>query len=163
MAKTTKTTTKKTTKTTKATFTANLKTNLKTPALVRKGFRAYVGVFGAAYEAALPRYEKAVKNAAKSYDDYAARGEKLETVATTYAKDTRKNVTNFAKARFEKRSAQLRSFIPQMKASAANDRVVELETEIAKLNKKIVTLAKPAPKKIAKTATTVTEKTTKAA
>ena len=46
-------TTKKTTKTSKVAFTANL----KTPALVRKGFRAYVGVFGAAYEAALPRYE----------------------------------------------------------------------------------------------------------
>lgn len=155
--------TKKTTKTAKANFTANLKTNLKTPAIVRKGFRAYVGVFGAAYEAALPRYEKAVKNATKSYDDYAARGEKLEAVATTYANDTTKTVVEFAKARFEKRSEQLRSFIP----GTAKGRVVELEAEIAKLNKKIGTLAKAAPKTATKTAkkvvTTVTSKTPKAA
>jgi len=150
------TTTKKTTKT-------NFVANLKTPALVRKGFRAYVGVFGAAYEAALPRYEKAVKDVSKSYDDYAARGEKLETAATAYAKDTRKNVTSFAKARFEKRSAQLRSFVP----GSAKGRVVELEAEIAKLNKKIASTAKSTAKKatktVAKTATTVTEKASKAA
>ncbi|MCF6220014.1 MAG: hypothetical protein L3J65_02780 [Robiginitomaculum sp.] len=138
----TKTTTK-TTKTakkieaTKTSFVANL----KTPAIVRKGFRAYVGVFGAAYEAAQPVFDKAVKN----YDDYAARGEKLETVATTYAKDTRKSVTEFAKARFEKRSAQLRSFVP----GAANDRVQELEAEISKLNKKIAGFAKKATKAVA--------------
>jgi len=139
MTSTTKKTTKKT-ETVKTSFVANL----KTPAIVRKGFRAYVGAFGAAYERALPVYEKAVKN----YDDYAARGEKLETVATTYAKDTRKSVTEFAKARFEKRSAQLRSLVP----GAANDRVVELEAEIAKLNKKIVSMAKTTSKKVAKKA-----------
>lgn len=152
----------KTTKTTKASKT-NFTANLKTPAIVRKGFRAYVGVFGAAYEAALPRYEKAVTNATKSYDDYAARGEKLETAATCYAKDTRKNVVSFAKARFEKRSAQLRSFVP----GTAKGRVVELEAEIAKLNKKIATstksAAKSASKKAAKVVTTVTTKAPKAA
>jgi hypothetical protein len=158
MTSTTKNTSKKV-EATKTKFVANL----KTPAIVRKGFRAYVGVFGAAYEAALPRYEKAVKNATKSYDDYAARGEKIETAATCYAKDTRKNVTSFAKARFEKRSAQLRSIVP----GTAKGRVVELEAEIAKLNKKIVSLgktkAKSASKKATKVATTVTSKTAKAA
>ena len=149
--------TKTTTKT--ETVKTNFASNLKTPALVRKGFRAYVGVFGAAYEAALPRYEKAVKTASKSYDDYAARGEKLETAATTYAKDARNNVTSFAKARFEKRSAQLRAFVP----GSAKGRVVELEAEIAKLNKKIATTAKTATKTAKSVATTVTEKTTKAA
>lgn len=134
------------TKTTKTTETVktNFVANLKTPAIVRKGFRAYVGMFGAAYEAATPVFDKAVKN----YDDYAVRGEKLETVATTYAKDTRKTVTEFAKARLTKRSAQLRSFVP----GAANDRVVELEAEIAKLNKKIVTMAKSTAKKVTKKA-----------
>ena len=141
--------TKTTTKTTKAakkaeTAKTNFIANLKTPALVRKGFRAYVGVFGAAYEAAQPVFEKAVKN----YDDYAARGEKLEAVATTYAKDTRKSVTEFAKARFEKRSAQLRALVP----GSANDRVVELEAEISKLNKKIAGFAKSTTKKVAKKA-----------
>lgn len=143
MTKTTKKTTKKT-ETVKTSFVANL----KTPAILHKGVRATIGMYGAAYEAALPVYKKAVKN----YDDYAVRGEKLETVATTYAKDTRKTVTDFAIARFEKRSAQLRAIMPHLKASAANDRVVELEAEIAKLNKKIVSFAKSTSKKVAEKA-----------
>lgn len=133
----------KTTQKTEAVKTSFI-ANLKTPAMVRKGFRAYVGMYGAAYEAAMPVYEKAVKN----YDAYAARGEKLEAVATTYAVNTRKSVTEFAKARFEKRSAQLRALIP----GAANDRVQELEAEIAKLNKKIASMAKTTAKKVAKKA-----------
>ncbi|MBL4855100.1 MAG: hypothetical protein JKY25_12800 [Robiginitomaculum sp.] len=133
---------KKTTKATKYTF--------KTPAAVQKGFRAYVGMFGAAYERAVPVFDKAAKN----YDDYAARGEKLETSATSFVKDARKNVTEFASKRYEMRAAKVRSFFPK----AANDRVVELEAEIAKLNKKIVTLAKKAPKKTAKRVTKVAKK-----
>ncbi len=138
-------------KTTKYTF--------KTPAAVQKGFRAYVGLFGAAYERAVPVFEKAAKN----YDNYAARGEKLETSATSFVKDASKNVSEFASKRYEMRAAKVRSFFPK----AANDRVVELEAEIAKLNKKIVTLAKntakgtakKAPKKAAKSVTKVAKKT----
>jgi len=140
MAKTTKTA-----KTAKMTF--------KTPAIMRKGFRAYVGMYGAAYEAAMPVFNKALKN----YNDYAAKGEMLETAATTYAKDTSKTAREFAASRFEKRSAQLRSFIP----GVANDRTVELEAKIAKLNKKIASLSKTAPKKAAKRVTKVAKKATK--
>ena len=98
MTKTTKTqkakkTTKKATEA-KTSFVANL----KTPAIVRKGFRAYVGMFGAAYEAARPVFDQTIDKAVKNYDDFAANGEKLETVAATYANDTRKNVVDFAKA-----------------------------------------------------------------
>lgn len=134
------------TKTTKKPSTAKtVKTETtKTTAMFRKGFRAYVGVYGAAYEAAMPVFEKAVKN----YDDYAAKGEALETVATTYAKDANKTVRAFATKRFEMRKAQLLSIVP----GAANDRVQELETEIAKLNKKIVKLSKTAPKRATKVA-----------
>jgi len=124
------------------------KTTFKTTDALRKGFRAYVGMYGAAYERVMPVYNKAVKN----YDDYAARGEKLETFAGTFAKDAR----TFATKRFEKRTAQLRSFLP----GAANDRVQELETEISKLNKKIISLSKAAPKKLAKRVTKVTKKAT---
>ncbi len=141
----------KTTKITKYTFT--------TPAAVQKGFRAYVGMFGAAYERAVPVLEKAAKN----YDDYAARGEKLETSATSFVKDTRKTVTEFAAKRYEMRAAKVRSFFPPRAVKAANDRVVELETEIAKLNKKIVALAKKPTKKVlkktTKPVTNVTKKT----
>jgi len=144
-------------KTTKAPKAAP-KMTFKTPAIMRKGFRAYVGMYGAAYEAAVPVFNKAVKN----YNDYAAKGEVLETAATTYANDTTKTARAFVTKRFEKRSAQLRSFIP----GAANDRAAELEAEIAKLNKKIVSLTKTAPKKAAKRVTKVAKtavKTVKAA
>ena len=130
----------KTTKKTKKT----VKTEAKTTAILRKGLRAYVGVYGAAYEAALPVFEKAAKN----YNEYAAKGEVLETLVSTYAKDTNKNVRAFAAKRFEKRAAQLRSFIPAPLKTGANDRVAELETEITKLNKKIVKLSKAAPKRV---------------
>jgi len=92
---------KKTKNTTKYTF--------KTPAAVQKGFRAYVGLFGAAYERAVPVFEKATKN----YDDYAARGEKLETSATSFVKDTSKTVTDFAAKRYEMRAAKVRAFFPK--------------------------------------------------
>jgi len=143
----------KNTKTTKAT-----KYTFKTPAAVQKGFRAYVGLFGAAYERAVPVFEQAAKN----YDDYAVRGEKLETTATSFVKGTRKTVTEFAAKRYELRAAKVRAFFPK----AANDRVVELEAEIAKLNKKIVRpakkMAKKTPKKATKIVTNVTEKTVEA-
>ncbi len=152
MTKATKKTTKKTTK---SSFIA--------PAALRKGLRAYVGLYGAAYEAALPVFDKAVKNVTKNYDEFASKGEKLELVASSYAKDTRKTVTDFAKARFEKRSAQLRSFVP----GAANDRVAQLEAEIAKLNKKIAAktknTSKKATKRVTKVAKTATAKVSKAA
>lgn len=128
----------KTTKTTKRT--------LKTPAALRKGLRAYVGVYGAAYERALPVFEKITKN----YDEFATKGEKLENVASSYAKDLRTK----AKTRLETRAAKIRAFFPK----AANDRVAELEAEIVKLNKKLAAKAKAAPKKTAKRVTKVTKK-----
>ena len=128
----------KTTKTTKRT--------LKTPAALRKGLRAYVGMYGAAYERALPVFEKITKN----YDEFATKGEKLETVATSYAKELRTK----AKSRLETRTAKIRSLFPK----AANDRVAELEAEIAELNKKLATKAKAAPKKATKRVTKVAKK-----
>lgn len=132
---------------TNAKTTETVKTPAKTTEALRKGFRAYVGMYGAAYERALPVFQKAVKN----FDDYALKGEKLETVAGGYAKDARA----FATKRYTMRTAQLRSFLP----SSANDRVVELETEIKSLNKKIAKFSKTAATKVTKTV----EKTVKAA
>ena len=86
---------------TKAKTTKTVKTTFKTTETLRKGLRAYVGMYGAAYERALPVYQKAVK----SYDDYAVRGEKLETAATVYAKDTTKTVREFAATRYTQNEA----------------------------------------------------------
>ena len=130
---------------TKAKMTKTVKTTTKTTEALRKGFRAYVGMYGAAYERALPVLEKAVK----SYDEYAVKGEKLETAATVYAKDTTASVRTFAGKRFAMRSAQIRSFLP----GAANDQVAELEATITKLNKKIAKFSKTAATKVTNTAT----------
>ncbi|MBL4870023.1 MAG: hypothetical protein JKX72_03610 [Robiginitomaculum sp.] len=133
---------------TKAKTTKTVKTTFKTTDTLRKGLRAYVGMYGAAYERALPVYQKAVK----SYDDYAVRGEKLETAASVYAKDATKTVREFATTRYTKRSAQLRAILP----ATANDRIVALETNIVNLSKKITTFSK-------NPVTKVTKKTAKAA
>ncbi len=111
-------------------------TVLKTTDTLRKGLRAYVGMYGAAYERALPVLQKAVKN----YDSYAVKGAAIEVSATNYAKDARE----FATKRFETRAAQVRSFLP----GAANDRVEALNAEITGLNKKIAKLSKKTVKAV---------------
>lgn len=120
----------------KATKKAEVKT-FKTVEVLRKGFRAYVGVYGAAYDRILP----VVASASKNYDVFAAKGEAMETVATTFAKD--------ARVRAEKSYGDVASKVRGVFPTSANDRVAELEAEIAGLNKKIVTFSKKATKKTA--------------
>ena len=110
----------------------------KTSFALRKGFRAYVGLYSAAYDRIVP----VVKTAGKNYDELAVKGEKLEVAAQNFAKDFRVN----AQKTVEGTVGKVRSVLPR----AANDRVEELEAEIARLNKKLSTKAKKAPKKTAK-------------
>ncbi|NNC35843.1 MAG: hypothetical protein EX271_01440 [Acidimicrobiales bacterium] len=117
----------------------------KTTDAVRKGFRAYVGLYGAAYERIVP----VVKTAGKNYDELAAKGEKLETAAQDFAKDFRSN----AQKTVEGTVGKVRSVLPR----AANDRVEELEAEITRLNKKLSTKAKKATKKPVKRAAKATK------
>lgn len=131
------------TKTTKRVMTQSI-TAAK---FAQKSLRAYVGLYGAAYE----RIQPALKTARKNFDGYAVKGEKLETAATTYAKDARVR----ANKRLDTATNKVRSVLP----SFANDRVQEMEAEIAKLNKKIVSLSKKAPKRVVKTAKKVAEVT----
>ena len=112
-----------------------------TTKFLRKSFRAYVGLYGAAYE----RIQPVFKTAGKNFDTFAAKGEAIETLATKAAQDVRVR----ANKTFDTAKGKVRSALPR----SANDRVQELETEIAKLNKKIVTLTKKAPKKIVKRVT----------
>lgn len=118
----------------------------KTTEAVRKGFRAYVGLYGAAYERIIP----VVKTAGKNYDELAAKGEKLENAAQDFAKDFRSN----AQKTVEGTVGKVRSALPR----AANDRVEELEAEIARLNKKLSAKAKKATKKPVKRVVKATKK-----
>ena len=127
----------------------------KSTEAARKGFRAYVGLHGAAYERIVPVFQTAGKN----YDELAAKGEKLEVAAQSFAKDVRAT----AQKSVEGTVGKVRSVLP----GAANDRVEELEAEIARLNKKMTATAKKATKKavkrVVKTAEKVEAKTEKAA
>lgn len=123
----------------------------KSTEAIRKGFRAYIGLYGTAYDRIVP----VVENARKNYDEWATKGEELENAAQDFAKDFRSN----AKKTVEGTVGKVRSALPR----AANDRVEELEAEIARLNKKLSTTAKKAPKKAVKRATKPVKKAVKAA
>lgn len=110
---------------------------LKSVEALRKGFRAYVGVYGAAYDRILP----VVASASKNYTAFAVKGEAMETAATVFAKD--------ARVRAEKSYGGVASKVRAVFPKSANDRVAELEAEIADLNKKIVRFSKKATKKTA--------------
>ncbi len=132
------------TKTNKKTTKKTVKTMPKAVEALHKGFRAYVGLFGSAYE----RLQPIAKNVTKTYDELANKGEKIEDNAVSFSKHARE----LAAKRIEKRTAQIKSIFPK----AANDRCAELEAEIAKLNKKLAAKAK-------KTTHTATKRVTKVA
>jgi hypothetical protein len=126
----------------------------KTTAILRKGMLAYIGMYGAAYEQAQTRFTQAREATDGLFDTLVEKGEEIEVQATELLKDTQSKVT----ATYKQNAKKVRSALPV----SANDRVEELEAEIAALNKKIVAVSKKAKKtvvsKAAKAADTV-EKT----
>ena len=129
----------------------------KATALLRKGVLAYVGLHGAAYERAQTRFAQARKATDGLFDTLVEKGEEMENQAGDFFKGTQSKVTEA----YSKNAKKVRAALP----TSANDRVEELEAEIAALNKKIVAVSKkvrPAAKaKTEKTAPAATE--TKAA
>ncbi len=100
---------------------------------VRKGWLAYLGVYGAAYE----RAEAILTGkGAEIFEEFVEKGEEVETRAQDAFADVRERANEMYGDRFD----GLRRFFPQNKAS--NGRVEELEAEVAALNKKIATLTK---------------------
>ena len=107
---------------------------LKTTALLRKGALAYVGLYGAAYERAQMRYAQLRSNTDGLFDTLVVKGEEIEDKAFGFAKGAQVKATET----FTTTSSKVRGVLP----TASNDRVEELEAEIAKLNKKISAMAK---------------------
>ena len=138
----------KTTKKTKV----ETKTNTSVEAL-RKGALAYVGLYGAAYEAAKTRFETVRGAADGLFDSLVEKGEGIETAAVTFAKGAQIKAADT----FTTSTEKVRAVLP----IASNDRVEELEAEITKLNKKIAAMAKK--NAAAKTAKVVTKKVAKSA
>ena len=133
-------TTKKTTKTTakKAAATTNEKFNVVDAA--RKGALAYVGLYGYAYDRAKSRFEQARELATTSttglFGELVEKGEGVEVEATKLFK----NAQLKALKTYGEGSEKVKAVLPKF----ANDRVSELEAEVAVLNKKIAALSKKA-------------------
>ena len=120
----------------KNTLQTRVKTRIeKNTKLARKGFRAYVGLYKAAYDKAQPVFVKA----SKGFNDLAEKGETVETAAIVIAKDARGKAAKTA----ETAASKVRSVLPKAANDIAADRIAELEAQVAKLEK----AAKPAAKK----------------
>ncbi len=112
-------------------------TNLKKVTdAVRKGALAYVGLHGVAYDRFQERRKQLLEATDGFFGDLVERGEKIEAEAGDMFKETRTKVENTYTEGFEK----VRGVLP----ASADNRVEELEAEIASLNKKIVAMGKKA-------------------
>ncbi len=98
--------------------------------VLRKGWLAYLGLYGAAYERVKPLTTKANE----TLEQLITKGEAVETNAQEVAGDVRERANSF----YGKGATRVRKFIPEFVTSA--ERVDELEAEIAALNKKVAEL-----------------------
>lgn len=130
--------------------------NINAVEMARKGALAYVGLYGMAYERAQARFTQLRQTTDGLFETLVERGEKIETQANEAFKGAQDTVSK----RYAEGSEKVRAFLP----ASAKNRVVELENEIAALNKKIVSMSKKArPSKAATKAKMKTTKTKKAA
>ena len=113
---------------------------------IRKGWLAYLGAYGLAFERAKP----ALKNLSEKYVDLfgnlVEKGQEVEATAKEQIVDARDR----AKGVYQAGAEKFRAFIPV--GGAANDRVKELEAEVKALTKKLDATQKPARAKRAKAA-----------
>ncbi|MCB2113375.1 MAG: hypothetical protein R3C42_00555 [Parvularculaceae bacterium] len=112
---------------------------------IRKGWLAYLGAYGLAFERARPAFAKLKTRYADLIEDLVEKGEEVETTAKEQFVDARDRAKGVYGAGYEK----VRAFIP---ARAANDRVKELEAEVEALTQKLAAVKKPARTKRAKAA-----------
>lgn len=146
----------KTTKAAKKTTKTAEKETLIATALLRKGVLAYIGLHGAAYERVKFRFEQVRSATDGLFDTFVEKGEELEAKATVLAKGAQEK----ANETFSETTSKVKAVLPK----ASNDRVEELEAEIAALNKKISALSQKAAKKTpAKKVKMTTEKVVKKA
>ncbi len=123
--------------------TETTETTERMPAeILRNGWLAYLGLYGAAYERVKPLTEKT----AGIFEDLIAKGEKVEANAQDVAEDVRARTNGV----YGDSVARVRKFFPSFVAKAG--RVDELEAEVEALNKKVAALTKkPAAKRTTKT------------
>ncbi|GHA99952.1 hypothetical protein GCM10009069_23460 [Algimonas arctica] len=133
---------------------AKAKTTKKTTAKkaevsnIRKGALAYVGLYGLAYERAQMRADQLKTASGELFNTLVKKGAVLETKGLELTKDTRAKATDMVETSVE----TVKNVVP---FGGRDNRVEELEAEVASLNKKISALSKKATttRKMAKTAT----------
>lgn len=115
---------------------------------IRKGALAYVGLYGLAYERAQMRVDQLKTASGELFDTLVKKGAVLETKGLELTKDTRAKATDMVETSVE----TVKTVMP---FGGRDNRVEELEAEVASLNKKIAALSKKATstRKMAKTAT----------
>lgn len=117
---------------------------------IRKGARAYLGLYGLAYERAQFRADQLKTASGELFETLVKKGEVLEAQTLELTKGARAKATDLVEDSVE----TVKNVVP---FGVRDNRVEELETEIAALNKKIAALSKKAstPRKTTKTTKTV--------
>ncbi|MEM8770683.1 MAG: hypothetical protein AAGD92_03430 [Pseudomonadota bacterium] len=112
---------------------------------LRKGWLAYIGLYGAAFERVKPLGEKA----RATFDTLVTKGEEVEGQAQDVVENVRERTNGFYGEGFDR----VRKYMPRFPMPTSQGRVEELEAEIAALNKKVTALTKkPAAKRTTKKA-----------
>ena len=127
---------------------------LRTRKLARKGFRAYVGLLGMAYDRAAKRFEKVTEGSEELFGELVERGEVLEREALVKAREARIKATE-----------ALDTAAARIRRATSEDRVEELEAEVQKMDRKLKAVsakAKASAKPTTTKKTTVKVKTAKA-
>ncbi|MGB6231089.1 MAG: hypothetical protein WBF53_13290 [Litorimonas sp.] len=135
---------KTTTKTTRKT-----KAKVAEVSTLRKGARAYLGLYGLAYERAQFRADQLKTVSGELFETLVKKGETLEAQTLELTKDARAKATDLVEDGVE----TVKNVVP---FGVRDNRVEELEAEVAALNKKIAALSKKAstPRKTTKTVKT---------
>lgn len=109
----------------------------KAAKLARQGWLVYLGTYGVAFDALQASLKSVTERRDQLVKELAERGDSLEDAVQDNVKSSRERAEEFVKPRLER----VNGFIGR-KASADDERAIDLADEIAKLNKKIDTLSK---------------------
>jgi polyhydroxyalkanoate synthesis regulator phasin len=102
---------------------------------LRRGWLAYIGAYGVAYDRAKPVFAKLTERYSELFGEFVEKGEEIEATAKEQMVDVRDRAKSLTSAGFEK----LQGFVP---ALAANDRIEDVAVEAKKTVKKVAAKAR---------------------
>lgn len=112
-----------------------------TPAeALRRGWLAYIGAYGVAYDRAKPALTKLANRYSELFGEFVEKGEEIEATAKEQIVDARDRARSLTSASFEK----LQGFVP---AIVANDRGEEVVAAARKAVKKTAAKARKTTRK----------------